>query len=293
MLEALRPLAAAAGVHVIGRPRAPAEGGVLRIAGRSGEQAIVACLPFLSHRYVVRAAELMANEAAANAGSYADRYAAVMRALCGGFGADTINLVVSHGFVRGGVLGGGERDAHSIEDYWVDASAFPVSAHYVALGHLHRTQQIPGPAPIWYSGSPIAVDFGEGGERKNVLLVDAEPGKPARVREVPLSTPRRLRTLEGSLRQLTALAPEVGDDLLRVIVAEPARAGLANEVRELLPNAIDVRVRRSEERPAGAQRSGRSAHELFSAYLVEMEIVDRRLERLFAELLAEAAEPAR
>lgn len=291
MFEALSPLAGAAGVHVLGRPKAPAEGGVLGIEIAGGEHIQLACLPFLSQRYVVRAAELMAQDAAQNAGTYAERYRAVMTALCVGFSTDTVNLVMAHGFVRGGVLGGGERDAQNIEEYWIDASVFPPSAQYVALGHLHRTQQLPGGAPIWYSGSPIQVDFGEGGDQKYVLLVDIHPGKPAKITERPLTTPRRLRTLEGTMAQLRALADEVGDDLLRVIVTEPGRAGLANDVRDLLPNAIDIRLQRSEDAErTGSQRSGRSPHELFSSYLAEQEIVDERLKQLFATLLAEVIE---
>ena len=45
--------------------------------------------------------------------------------------------------------------------YAVPATVFPTSAHYVALGHLHRAQQVLGPCPVRYSGSPLAVDFGE------------------------------------------------------------------------------------------------------------------------------------
>jgi len=291
MFEALSPLAGAAGVHVLGRPKAPAEGGVLVIETAGGEHIQLACLPFLSQRYVVRAAELMAQDAAQNAGTYAERYRAVMMALCAGFSTDTVNVVMAHGFVRGGVLGGGERDAQNIEDYWIDASVFPPSAQYVALGHLHRTQQLPGGAPIWYSGSPIQVDFGEGGDQKHVLLVDIEPGKPAKVTERPLTTPRRLRTVEGTMAQLRDMADEIGDELLRVIVTEPGRAGLANDVRDLLPNAIDIRLQRSEDAErTGSQRSGRSPHELLSSYLAEQEIVDERLEQLFATLLAEVVE---
>ena len=78
----------------------------------------------------------------------------------------------------------------------------PPSAQYVALGHLHRTQQLPGGAPIWYCGSPIQIDFGEGGDTKHVLLVDVEPGKPAKVVQRPLTTPIRLRTVEGTVAQL-------------------------------------------------------------------------------------------
>ena len=50
------------------------------------------------------------------------------------------------------------------------------SAHYVALGHLHRQQEIPGPCPIFYSGSPLAVDFGEEANEPSALVVTAEPG---------------------------------------------------------------------------------------------------------------------
>jgi exonuclease SbcD len=288
MFEALSPLAGAAGVHVLGRPKSPGDGGVLDLETNGGERAQLVCLPFLSQRFVVRAAELMAQDAAQNAGTYADRYRAVMKALCEGFTTETVNLVMAHGFVRGGVLGGGERDAQSIEDYWVDASVFPPSVQYVALGHLHRTQQLPGGAPIWYSGSPIQVDFGEGGDARHVLLVDVEPGKPAKVTQRALITPLRLRTVEGSMAELRALAEQVGDDLLRVIVTEPGRAGLANDVRDMLPNAIDIRLQRSDEPGrAVARRSGRSPHELFSAFLAEEEISDERLERLFASLLDE------
>ena len=60
---------------------------------------------------------------------------------------------------------------------------------------------------------------------------------------------------------------------------------------DLLPNAIDIRLQRSEDAErAGSQRSGRSPHELFSTYLAEREIVDERLEQLFATLLAEVIE---
>jgi len=286
--EALRPLAAAAGITVIGRVRRPDEGGVVEITTRSGERAKVAALPFLSQRYVVRAAQLMAGDAAEHAGSYAERCRLLLGGLCEGFGADTVNIVVAHAMVRGGRLGGGERDAQTIEDYYVDPTAFPVTAHYVALGHLHRTQPLPGAAPIWYSGSPIQVDFGEGGDDKHAMLVEASVGRPAEVREVRLDHVRRLRTVEGTLAELRA-QPGLPDDLLRVVVKEPARAGLADDVRELLPNAIDIRIAASvltdEEVPS---RAGLTPHELFAAYLATQGVDDERVKRLFTRLYDEA-----
>ncbi|HYT38708.1 MAG TPA: exonuclease SbcCD subunit D C-terminal domain-containing protein, partial [Acidimicrobiia bacterium] len=289
--EALRPLAAAAGITVLGRVRRPDDGGVVEVTTDAGERVRVAALPFLSQRYVVRAAQLMADNAAQHAGNYADRCRLLLDGLCAGFGADTVNVVVAHAMVRGGRLGGGERDAQTIEDYYLDPTAFPASAHYVALGHLHRTQQLPGAAPIWYSGSPIQVDFGEGGDDKHAMVVEATAGRPAEVRPVRLDHVRRLRTLEGTVAELEAQAASVGDDLLRIVVDEPARAGLADRVRELLPNAVDIRVAAGE---AGAEpipsRVGLSPHELFAAYLGTQGVDDDRVVRLFARLLDEAWE---
>ncbi|HVW32316.1 MAG TPA: exonuclease SbcCD subunit D [Acidimicrobiia bacterium] len=288
--EAVRPLAGAAGISVLGRVRRPDDGGVIELTTGGGERVRVAALPFLSQRYVVRAAQLMSDNAAQLAGSYADRCRLLLDGLCSGFAADTVNIVVAHAMVRGGRLGGGERDAQTIEDYYVDPTAFPASAHYVALGHLHRTQPLPGGAPIWYSGSPIQVDFGEGGDDKHALIVEATAGAPAVVRAEPLPHVRRLRTLEGTLAELRAQAGGTGDDLLRVVVREPARAGLADDVRELLPNAVDIRIAAAEvARDEAPSRAGLSPHQLFAAYLEFQGVDDERVVRLFARLLDEAA----
>ena len=286
--EALRPLAAAAGITILGRVRRPDDGGVVEITTRAGERAKVAALPFLSQRYVVRAAQLMSGDAAEHAGSYAERCRLLLDGLCAGFGADTVNIVVAHAMVRGGRLGGGERDAQTIEDYYVDPTAFPVTAHYVALGHLHRTQPLPGGAPIWYSGSPIQVDFGEGGDDKHAIVVEASAGRPAEVRPVRLDHVRRLRTVEGTLAELRAHTG-LADDLLRVVVNEPARAGLADDVRELLPNAVDIRIAAAvtTDEPTPT-RAGLTPHELFATYLATQGVDDERVTRLFSRLYDEA-----
>lgn len=287
--EALRPLAAAAGITVLGRVRRPDDGGVVELTTAGGERVKVAALPFLSQRYVVRAAQLMSGNAAEHAGTYADRCRLLIDGLCAGFGADTVNIVASHAMVRGGRLGGGERDAQTIEDYYLDPTAFPATAHYVALGHLHRTQELPGAAPIWYSGSPIQVDFGEGGDDKHAVIVEARAGRPAEVRPVRLDHVRRLRTLQGTMAELRAQAGGTGDDLLRVVVDEAARAGLADDVRDLFPHAVEIRIAApaADDRPETPSRAGLSPHQLFASYLHSQGVSDERVERLFARLLDE------
>ena len=183
--EAYRPLMGIAGITLAGIYRSPDKGGLVRFAARSdGADVQVAMLPFLSQRYAVRAAEIAANTPSENVRAYDELVRQVVGSLTGGFSGDTVNLVMSHVTCVGGTFGGGERPAQSIFEYSVPAAIFPVSAHYVALGHLHRRQTLPAPAPVHYSGSPLAVDFGEQDNTSVVCLVEAAPGTPARVTDI-------------------------------------------------------------------------------------------------------------
>ncbi len=256
---------------------------------RRGERARIALLPFCSPRYSVRAADLMELDAAAAAGEYAQRLAAIVGALCADPDPDAVNLLVAHCMVRGGTVGGGERAAQTaFEPYWLSATAFPPSLAYAALGHLHLAQRVPSGGPVWYSGSPIQVDFGEAGAGKHVLLVDVTAGTPAQVREVPLTRGTELRTVSGTIAELEAMAgTDVGDAWLRVRVEGARRAGLVDDVRSWLGDrVVEVRVDRDHDGPEPVtERRGRTPHELFDEYLAEEGVEDPRLGRLFAELL--------
>ncbi len=264
-------------------------------------------------RWVVRAADLLHLAADQHNGQYAARVARIVAALTAGFNADSVNLVAAHLLIAGGMLGGGERAAHTIFDYAVSPAAFPSSAHYVALGHLHRSQVIAGPCPIRYSGSPLQLDFGETADTKSVTIVEASPGRPAAAREVPLRRGRRLRTLRGTLGELEMVAtsdPAAGagravndpepdrQSWLKVVVRERPRLGLADEVRARFPNAVDVQVEDPSAGPPGSDRGSAAAvvqrgggvtspHDLFSSYLAHEGAADDRVVTLFDRLLDE------
>jgi len=53
----------------------------------------------------------------------------------------------------------------------ISAEMFDECFDYVALGHLHVPQRVGGQEHIRYSGSPIAMGFGEARQQKQVLLV--------------------------------------------------------------------------------------------------------------------------
>jgi exonuclease SbcD len=289
--EVYRPVLGELGVHVVGHPRRPDAGGTLTLTTRSGEVAKVAVLPFVSYRFAVRAAEVILNESAEHSMDYARWIGRFVNALSAGFTEDTVNILTTHATLLGGRRGGGEREVQTLLGYELPATLFPSSAHYAALGHLHRYQQIDGPCPIAYSGSPISLDFGEEANESVALLVHATPDSRANVRPVPVQGGRQLRTLRGTLDQVVAEGADAGDAFLRVILAQQASAGLADRVREALPNVLDVQID-EQFRPQPKNRSGdrpsrldRSPTDLFADFLTEQNVADTRIAGLFAELL--------
>jgi DNA repair protein SbcD/Mre11 len=292
--EAYRPLMREVGITLVGQVRPADSGGVVRFRARSGEDVQVAVIPFLTQRYAVRAAEIVSRTPSENVRAYDEMIRQVVANLTAGFSAGTVNLVMAHLTCIGGTFGGGERAAQSIFEYSVPASIFPVSAHYVALGHLHRRQSLPAACPVHYSGSPLAIDFGEQDNTSVVCLVEAGPGIPARVTDLPVTSGRRLRTVRGTLAELEARAAGFGEDYLRVWVREPARAGLHDDIAEILPHALEIRIDPEfapQSRPGRPDLADvlRTPAQLFADYCAAEQVADPRLAALFGQLHDEVA----
>jgi exonuclease SbcD len=291
-LDALRPWAESAGITLRGAVSAnPAEH---LITGQTagGERWQLVALPFLSQRYAIRATEMYELSAAEASQTYADHIARLIARLADGFDSpDTVNLLTAHLTVVGASTGGGEREAHTIMGYAVPATVFPSNAHYVALGHLHRSQQVIGPCPVRYSGSPLAVDFGEEENVCSVAIVEVSTTKAAKVRDVPVPAALTLRTVRGTLEQLATV--DLPDAWLRVFVREAPRVGLREDVQELLPNALEVRIDPDMVPDAAgarmAQRAGRSPRQLFGDYLDSRGTSEDGVRELFDTLYDEVS----
>jgi exonuclease SbcD len=290
-LAAIQPLLRAAGVHCAPYPASLAEGGVL-ILNPGNQEARFGLLPFVSQRAIVKVAQLLEDTGAEFLRTYELRLKRILDDLGTAFEPGAINVVVAHNAVLGAGPSGSERPAH-IFDYYVQASTFPASANYVALGHFHNAQQVPGPGLLWYCGSPLQLDFGEADQPKCVLVVDAQPGLPSTVERVPLSRGRKLRNVRATEQQILFEGLANPDDWLRATVEGPRRAGMADELRAQLPNLVDIRLADIESdsaRPAPPS-TDRPADVLFSEYLAERNASDERVLALFRELVEEASAP--
>lgn len=285
-LDAVAPLLQMGAISMVGSPRRPEQGGLLVLDDLGVK---VAVLPFVSQRGIVKVEDLMGSDPDQHAGAYQERVRRVVGTLTGGMTTETVNVLVGHLTAYEAEPSGSERHTH-VFGYAVSASAFPGHLSYVALGHLHRQQKVPHAAAVWYSGSPLQLDFGEVGDQKGVLLAEVAPGQPARVTSLPLTSGRRLATLRGTLDEVMAQADQVGDAYVKVELTEKARVGLADEVRSSLPDAVEVTLT-SPSPPAGPETEQRQTlppAEAFSRYLAEKGQEDERVEKLFAELLEEA-----
>jgi len=142
--------------------------------------------------------------------------------------------VVAHAFVTGGEGSESERSLVQVGGSdQVDKEVFD-GYSYVALGHLHRPQEVGSPT-VAYSGTPLAYSFSED-HAKSMRLVTMSPDGQVEVEKLPIQTGRPVVTLEGSLDEILT-----GDEYAKY-KNYFVRAKLSDSVMQ--PSAMDkLRVR--------------------------------------------------
>ncbi|MFT4035278.1 MAG: exonuclease SbcCD subunit D C-terminal domain-containing protein [Patulibacter sp.] len=191
-------VAEAAGVHV--RTRLDRIADPIAIEG-NGERALIYGVPYLDPPSTAPAL-----------GAAAPTHAGVLGAALAQIGADraqrddALAVVVAHGVIAGGASVGPGGDGGGVERP-IDVggvAAVPRTVFdgldYVAMGHLHRPQQLGD--HVRYSGAPLAFSFDEAGERKSVALVTLAPGTPPRAELIATPQARAMARLRGRLEEL-------------------------------------------------------------------------------------------
>ena len=300
--EALGKVSDLFGVHVQWRVRRPDEGGVITLVGRE-HAARIAAIPWIQEGRIIDARGLFDLDHDDRISTYHDQAADIYRLMCEPFetSVGTVNLLAGHIFISGSLvphLDNSERTLHVGQTYGVSPAALPSTPQYLALGHVHRPQEISAPIPAAYAGSLLQLDFGESGQQKVVRIIDAEPGRPVKQRTVPLTSGRPLVEVRGTLDEVTALGEQHVDAYLRVVLdVERPEPGLAQRVRDVLPGAVDVRLAydRTEDEPDAPGLAALAPTDLFARYYRSQHGVEPAPEllALFNELLEEqSAVPA-
>ena len=119
--------------------------------------------------------------------TYGERIKSLFDSLEKNYRSDTINLVVSHLFAMGSEEGGSERSIQLGGSYIVNGSCFPKKAQYIALGHVHKPQIVPGTnKKARYSGSPLHYNKKEINITKKCFIIDVKANEECVVNEIEL-----------------------------------------------------------------------------------------------------------
>ncbi|SIR12804.1 exonuclease SbcCD subunit D C-terminal domain-containing protein [Pontibacter lucknowensis] len=111
-------------------------------------------------------------------------------------------VAMGHLFAAGGSASDSEKEIHVGNLGQIGADQFPKEFDYVALGHLHRPQQVNKAHHIRYSGSPIQLSFSEVTDKKVVYVLDFEGGKLTDLKEIAIPVCRKLVRFKGELEEV-------------------------------------------------------------------------------------------
>lgn len=155
-------------------------------------------------------------------------------------------VLLAHAFVTGGKVSDSERPLSVGGAGTVAANCF-AGFDYVALGHLHKAQQVGD--GMFYAGSLYKYSLAEAGHGKSVNVVKLGPAGLESVEQRPLVPKRDLRRLVGTLEELLDRAPEGNaDDYLVVTLQDQGPLfDPMGKLREVYPNVLHASREQSPE----------------------------------------------
>lgn len=195
----------------------------------------------------------------------------------------------------------GVTTSDAVRDIYIGTlDAFPAQhfppADYIALGHIHRAQQIGGTEHIRYSGSPISLSFDETGREKSVYLVEFADGALRNVSTLPVPVSQPLAVIKGSLTEIeqqlerwrgASDAPKVWLDI--EIATDEYLHDIQRRIQQITENMpVEVLLLRRcrEQRERVIARSHKetlselTVEEVFERRLAQEETTDERQQRL-------------
>jgi DNA repair protein SbcD/Mre11 len=228
-------------------------------------------------------------------------------------------ILTAHASIEGAKFGG-ERLVMLGNDLVLSGSLVKnPKLNYVAMGHIHKPQNLNGPGPdkndqtpnsqppVIYPGSIERVDFGEAKEDRFFVIADVEQGKDTKVEWSQLTGVRKfidrrttLTSSEEATKQLIAALPsqkEMSDAIVRLVVEYPREWDTLIDEPALRKYTADtfefhfVKRPQSESRarlPEGQVVSSLSPLELLDQYLASAKATNAdELKKLAEQILSE------
>ena len=210
-LDAPKTLLRSLDVHVIGAATENIDDEILLLKDADGCPELLVCaVPYLRDRDIrqVQAGESLADKdhnllegIRKHYQKIAERADQQRQAL----GLDIPLIAMGHLFTAGGqtIDGDGVRELYVGSLAHVHANIFPPCIDYVALGHLHVPQKIGAAEHRRYSGSPLAMGFGEATQKKSVCLVHFTNATQPCVELLTVPVFQQLRKVSGNWAEIS------------------------------------------------------------------------------------------
>ncbi|CAI0941180.1 exonuclease subunit SbcD [Serratia entomophila] len=277
-LNESRELLSCLNTTVIANAQSDIERQILVLNQRDGQPGAVLCaIPFLRPRDLLtsRAGESGAQKQQALQEAIAEHYQTLYQAACAR--RDQLGLPLPI-VATGHLTTVGVTASDSVRDIYIGtldafpAQAFP-PADYIALGHIHRAQNVAKSAHIRYSGSPIPLSFDELGKAKSVFMVDFSAGALQQVTPLEIPNFQPMQLIKGDLPQIEQQLRQFADyqgELPVWLDIEVATQDYLSDIQrriQLLADELPVEVvllRRSKEqrRQAIEQQDKETLNEL-------------------------------
>lgn len=286
-LTAAGPLAKEHGILMFGLPKTKIEMGTygkhevvasgegfveVRI---NGEAAVLAAVAYPSEKRLNEVLYQTEDSDNDRALSYSERLKVLFENLAQHFREDSINLLISHLFAMNTQEAGSERGIQLGGSYMIGPDCFPKSAQYIALGHVHKPQVVPGTQRVArYSGSPLHYNRKEMGQQKSVLLVELKPQMEPVITELPLKVYKPIEVwravgMEDARRQLEAAVNRACWVYLEIETDSWIREDEIKQLRQLKPDLLEIKPlmkQTSEVNVPELQVGELSFNELFKAF---------------------------
>lgn len=193
-------------IHVFGSIPNNPEDEIIVIRNDTGEPTLIVCaVPYLRDRDIRlsepgESIEEKTRKLENGVHEHYRQITSIARAKRDALGKSIPIIAMGHLFVTGGktINEDGVRELYVGNLARIRAEDLCEGADYLALGHLHVPQTVGGNDAIRYSGSPLALGFGDAGQDKQVVIIEVGSGDTIiRTHQVPKF--RDIRTLKGDI----------------------------------------------------------------------------------------------
>lgn len=202
-------------------------------------------------------------------------------------------VAMGHLHTAGGIVSENDRAERTVVGgvECVAPDAFSTEIAYLALGHLHRSQQVGGREEVRYSGAPLPMSFAERNNKQGVVLVKIEDRKATKIDRLLFDAPIQLLSIPkvamplNEVMEEIALLPEGERNEfspfleVKVLITEP-EPSLRHQIEKALEDK-DVRLVRLEAVTPKGERDERVMTYEELQTISPMEIAKMEYEKVF------------